>query len=106
MRFFALNNKLQREIEKILDFNEEKIRAKHVANDNFMTLKQQATLQKIKNAIAEIAQANDISPQLLTTTKELKSLILQHQKFDEVINGWRADLFGKQIKELLEKKAS
>lgn len=100
--YAKLDDKLKKQITKILN---SKIKLKELSGQKreyIMSLEKQQVFQKTKSVIHEISNEIHVSPQFLLTTKSLKSLILNNEKFDLVIKGWRLEVIGKEIKPYTE----
>jgi ribonuclease D len=93
-----LTKSMVEEIELILADVEENF---DFVNNFFMTDKQKALLEKTKDFVEKIAKAESFSAQFLLTILDLKKIICQKESFDKIVTGWRHELLGKELKELI-----
>lgn len=66
-----------------------------------MNEEQKDKFRKAKDFIIEIAAENDLKEQFLVPNQILKDVILGDKKIDELIFGWRYDLFGKKLEKII-----
>lgn len=97
----AFNSEMKKELNDILDglcqiYNheqEEKILP--------MTQKQKNNFSEGKSLIAKIAKSENFHEQFLVTSADLKKIICNQDSFDSIIFGWRKELFGKELQQLI-----
>ncbi len=65
-----------------------------------MTQEQKDLFEKAKSLIAKIARVRNFKEQFLMTSSDLKKLVYDNNSFEEIVFGWRKELFGKELKQL------
>ena len=97
-----LTAEMKKELKKILNDSE--------VNKNFltqrvkawpMTKEQKDLFENGKSLIAKIARVRNFQEQFLITSSDLKKLIYDANSFENVVSGWRKELFGKELKQLI-----
>ena len=86
------------EIEKILA-SEEKFSGE--TGRFFMNEMQRKYFQEAKKLIADVAAKENFSAQFLLTSSDVTKMIWEKSFFDETITGWRKEVFGKELKEII-----
>lgn len=66
-----------------------------------MTAKQKYLLSESKSLIAKIAKTQNFQEQFLITNSDLKKIICDKKYFDKIITGWRKQMFGEELKQLI-----
>ncbi len=100
--FLNIDNNLKQEINAIL-------KSEHQVNPNYqiftpnlpLTEKQKATYQRLKGKISTISKREEMSEQFLITSGNLKKIVVGHHALNDAISGWRYDLLGEEISNLL-----
>ena len=67
----------------------------------FMTQKQKDCFEKAKEIISKIAAQENFADQFLITSADLKKVICDKNSFDKKVTGWRQQMFGTQLQELI-----
>lgn len=67
----------------------------------FMSGKQKKLYEEAKKLIAKIAQEENLQEQFLITSSALKSIICDCETIDELVIGWRYQIFGKKLEQLI-----
>lgn len=100
--FLNLDQKLKQEISDILksDYQQNNV-VKTFHSTQPLTEKQKNTYLRIKTKISTISKQEDISEQFLITSGSLKRIVLGHDDLNNAISGWRYELLGKEISNLL-----
>jgi ribonuclease D len=100
--FLNLDHNLKQEINIILQ-SEHQPNANHqIFTPNLpLTEKQKATYIRLKAKISNISKREDMSEQFLITSGNLKKIVLGHHDLNDAISGWRYDLLGEEISNLL-----
>lgn len=70
---------------------------------NFMSDKQKKLYKKSKELISEIAREENLKEQLLITSQGLKNVICAKKPIEELLSGWRYELCGERLKNLISK---
>ncbi len=98
----ALTAEMKKELKKILENSE--------TNENYpmprtrplpMSQKQKDLFEKGKSLIAKIARVRNFQEQFLITSSDLKKLVYDSSSFENVVSGWRKELFGKELKQII-----
>jgi ribonuclease D len=98
-KYQKINNKMAAEIKAILQNSGQ---AKFDVEGNlFLDENGKKSFDLAKNLIVKIANAENLPAQFLTTSNDLKKLINYQDSFDKLICGWRHDLFGKDLKKII-----
>ncbi len=66
-----------------------------------MTTKQKNLFSEGKNLIAKIAKTKNFQEQFLLTSSDLKKIICDKKSFDKIVTGWRHQVFGEELKQLI-----
>ncbi len=69
----------------------------------FMSQKQKDCYQEAKKLINKIAFKEDFKEQFLITSLDLKKIICDQSLFDKLVYGWRCQMFGKELKQLISR---
>lgn len=94
-----LDSKMTAQIEKILQSSFE--------DDSFcepeirLSAAQEEVFDRIKILIEKIAKAENFMAQFLLTNLEIKKIVLDKNNIDQIICGWRGELFGEQLKKII-----
>ncbi len=99
---FDLTKKMQEEIRIILDCS--KVNKNFLINTNKlspMTQQQKDLFAKAQSLIAKFARVENFKEQFLITSPDLKKLVCNNDSFENVVSGWRKELFGKELKQLM-----
>jgi len=68
-----------------------------------LSVKQDALVDFLMGIVRLRAIANDVTPAVLTTRKELERLVLHHDDVS-VLKGWRFELVGNDLKQFMDGK--
>lgn len=91
------------EIQKILDDKEEVFENLGVKQKKFfMNEKQKNCYEEAKKLISKISTKENFREQFLLTSDNLKKIICEQNLFNEKVFGWRYQLFGKELQELIQ----
>ena len=93
-----LNEKILEEIDKILS-SEDILYEKE--KSFFMNEKQKGCYQEAKKLINNIAEKENFKEQFLIKSDDLRMIICHQDYFDKLLFGWRKDLFGEQLKQII-----
>ena len=95
-----LGRKITREmldqIKEILMQNDEVIR-----NDKALTSRQKMMIEKAKKLVAKISAEKNFREQFLLTNFELKRIVASNSNIKEILTGWRYDLLGSELENLI-----
>jgi ribonuclease D len=91
--------KILEETEENFDKNLEEKPAQEI--DSFMSAKQKNAYLEAKKLIGTISLQENFKEQFLVTSYDLKKVICAPKLFNQTIRGWRYQLFGKQLEQLL-----
>jgi ribonuclease D len=97
-RELYFNEKLTQEIEEAIN-NLPEISEKKKSFS--LSEKQKYCYQEAKNLINEIAVSKNFKAQFLITSSNLEKAICDQTSFDEIVCGWRYQLFGKELQQLI-----
>lgn len=86
------------QINKILDENLEALEKNKKV---FMSDRQKNCFEEAKKLIAKISAREKFQEQFLITSLDLKKVICEKNIFDEIVSGWRYELFGKELRNLI-----
>jgi len=89
------------QIEEILQSKEENFEKLGKVKSFFSSDAQEELFQMAKNFINKIAREQAFSEQFLLTSSDLKKIINDRNSFDKIIFGWRFELFGQHLKEII-----
>jgi ribonuclease D len=96
------NQKMIEEIKEILD--EEGSFLNYLDHEEklfFMSSKQKNRYKTAKNLIGKIAAQENLREQFLVTSSDLKKMIHEEKFFHQKLTGWRYNLFGKELEEII-----
>lgn len=93
-----LNKERVLEIKNILEQSEELVEKNH---KSFMSEKQKKLFKEAKKIITKISAQENFQEQFLLTSSDLKKIICEKDIFDETVAGWRKQVFGEELKELI-----
>jgi ribonuclease D len=100
--FLNLDSKLKQEINVILRSEYQPNINPQIFTPNLpLTEQQKDTYLRLKGKISAISKREDISEQFLITSGNLKKIALGHHDLSDAISGWRYELLGKEILNLL-----
>lgn len=68
---------------------------------NFMSDRQKNTYKKAKDLLAEVAREENLQEQFLITSQGLKNLVCSKKPLEESLTGWRYELLGDRLKNLI-----
>lgn len=91
-----ISREMLAEIKEILMQNNEVIR-----EDRSLTSHQKIILEKAKKLISKISEEKNFREQFLLTNFELKRLVSNHDKIKEILTGWRYELVGNELENLI-----
>jgi ribonuclease D len=90
------------EMKKILDENENFSGRNSFAEKRFfMNERQKNSYQEAKKLINEIAMKENFCEQFLITSSDLRTVICEKTFFAKKVAGWRYQLFGKELEQLI-----
>ncbi len=93
---------MKAEAQKILDENEEVLDKPKKEEKTFaMRESQKLCYAEAKNFIAGIASREKFQEQFLITASDLKKAVCDKKLFDKIASGWRYQLFGKELEQLI-----
>lgn len=95
-----LSDEMQIEVMKIINSKPE---ISERGAKFWMTQKQKDSFDEAKKIIAKVARDENFQEQFLLTSQDLKKIICDDASFDEIITGWRKELFGAEIKKIISK---
>lgn len=98
-KYRKLTVEMQKEINEILQ--EDSLDIDFYIPENRLNFKAEEKFSRVKNLIETIAKKEDFSPQFLMTNLEIKKIISDEKYFDKVVYGWKNQLFGKELKQLI-----
>lgn len=97
--YSKLDDKMIAQIEKILqselnhdDFFEHEAR---------LSAAQELIFDEIKILMEKIAKKENFMAQFLLTNLEIKKIVLDKNNINQIIDGWRGELFGEQLKKII-----
>lgn len=93
-----LSKSMIESIESIMASEEED---SEFSNNFAMNEQEKKLLEAAKELVEKIAKDENLSPQFLLTASDLKKLICQKEQFEKHLNGWRYDLIGRELKNLI-----
>ncbi len=96
-----LEKKAIEEIKKIMDMEELLTENNFVEKHFLMTEQQKRSFKKAKKLISKIALEQDLKEQFLISTLTLKNLVCGYKNIDEIIYGWRFEVFGSELKKII-----
>lgn len=97
-----LDKKMIEEMKKILDDKEESFENLGASHKRFfMNEKQKNSYEEAKKLISKISAAENFKEQFLLTSDDLKKIICERKLFNEKVFGWRYQLFGKELEEVI-----
>jgi ribonuclease D len=99
-----LNSEMKSELSEILNKKSFAATKEVFENqDRVMTAAQKKTFSDAKNLITKIAQENSFSDQFLITSSDLKKVICDKDNLNKIVCGWRYQVFGEDLKQLISK---
>lgn len=94
-----MSDKMITQIEEILqNSSEPKL---NLENNLFLNEKGKKIFEIARNLVLKVANREKLPAQFLLTASDLKRLINCQDSFDKIINGWRYDLFGADLKKII-----
>lgn len=67
----------------------------------FMDQEQKKLYQDIKDFIGQIAKEEKLQEQVLISGFDIKTIVCRKNLFDKLVFGWRSELFGENLKEMI-----
>lgn len=95
------SKKMLQEMEEILEKLDEHPDRDPADKKTFMSSRQKNCYQEAKKLISKIADRGNFKEQFLLTSSDLQKAICEPELFNEVITGWRHQLFGKELEQLI-----
>ncbi len=96
------SQEIREQIDKIFDTKEENFDKNFLQEkDFFMTAKQKNIYLEAKKLINKICLKENFKEQFLITSYSLKKVICRPEIFKQKITGWRYEIFGKELEELI-----
>jgi ribonuclease D len=101
------DQKIIEEIKKILDEEGSVLNHSRAYFSNreeiffLMSSKEKNCYKQAKILISKIAAEENLKEQFLITSSDLKKIIHEQKVFDEKISGWRYQLFGKELEQIV-----
>jgi ribonuclease D len=98
-KYRKLSREMQKEIIEIL--KEDLLDIDFYIPENRLNSKAEVKFLAAKNLIEKIAKKENFSAQFLMTNLEIKKIISDSKYFNEVVYGWKSELFSSELKKII-----